>query len=1068
MSKFRPALAFLLAVSIFGLIQPVKILAQVVRVDATEDSSVNEEAKDSNMNSQSKLSVGVDLQGTAHNRAYSFVRFGSSLNLPPGTEISKANLVIYLEHATGLPTVALRISRITSNWHESILTWNTQPTFADGVTVSVNSTSETKKFDITDFVKYWKANPAKNFGIQIAGIINNQPYMRTFSDRSGRNLYLEITYYNPADRTPPTISNVKVDPSKTTARILWVTNKLLKEASVEYGLSATFGKKASAISTQSTSLQVNLTGLKTPAPYFYKIKSVDFAGNQTTKTGTFNTLGSADGPSVSPPKFTADSKNIFNSVVTKTSITNLQATEITYKSALITWDTNIPTNSRVDYGKGQRTLDKQKTSTALLTRHSVRIEGLSASTRYYYMVKSGAPNAQSATFPTGDPQVFVTGQPTAAQAAADAAAAAQMGREIGQEIAEDLSNLGNSFGTTQTPLVIYHPKVDDITPNSAVARWVTNKPATSEVFYWQPGFFAKSIGNTAHTTNHAITLSNLQPNSRYNYLFRSKTNQGESIISPDAYFISGFLNSSADPLAIQGLNNPIFTHTEIVFIWTTNKPADELLVLTDMVTNDAVSKEDHTFQTQHTQTFDPADLNPDSVYALKLTVKTEIGETKIVTSQFRSLTPLGSGTYPPVGSDTLPTLPEGQDQIFDGEEITESDQGFIDPNQIQETAGQEEPLITDQEPAAGASEPVVDTKPILTIPNGSVLSGIISRIPIIGKLLGADAGTDVSAPKPDLTKILLIVVVIILILVLLSKKRTPKVDAVPLETNKSETPPTVEPKPKKRNWLVIIILLILAVFFIQSLGFFLNPAMLLAPFMSQVLDKNLPTANKEVQTSSYIIKQTDNIPYSLNITGIGKATGESTIISDGVVIKPGSGFGWQGDWQVVQNTTSSGQFFNQINLKGFTSSGVSSNAKTKDLTMLLFSLEGVAVGSEFPLYIVRIGAYEEDISGPTQDVIFSLNNQIFGTGRIKPDSKTISRSSKGGLQVKAKLVESYGKDGALISYGGGMSSIAGQQGEAIEQIGKMAQADPTLKRIYDEMMAQSSAEIKLKIIPSGI
>lgn len=1310
MRKFWSTSAFLITFSILGLVKPANVWAQVAKFDATQDSSVNEEAKDFNMNSQPNLLVGVDQQGPANNQAYSFIKF-SPLSLPAGTAISKASLVMYLVSSTGLPTAELMISRVTSDWQESTLTWNNKPTSADGTPVSVNSTVGTKKFDITYIVRNWQNNPNQNFGIKIAPVITNQAHMRGFNNRSGRNLYIEVTYTNPADFTPPTISNVKVTPSKTTAQIHWATNELLKEASVEYGPTAGLGKKAFAVSTQSTALQVNLSGLKSSTLYSYKIKSIDFANNQMTKTGTFTTLGPADNPAASSIQFTTDQKTLSDLLtIAKTTITNLKATEITYKSALITWDTTLATDSRVEYGKSQRALDQQKSSTPLATKHSVRIDGLAANTRYYYLVKSKAPTVREASFPPGDPQIFVTKQPTAAEAAADA----QAGRDAGRQIAEDLGNLDFSFGmggsrpsgTTQPPqsgagttaasagtsLTIYDPRVTDITTNSAIARWVTNKTATTQVFYWRPGFYANSVGTTAHTTNHVITLPNLAPNTQYNYLLRSITNWGETIVSPEANFLTrSASNPSTSALSIESLAISNITSTGATFNWTTNKPADELLVLTDTVTSNTISRNDPTYQTQHIQTVN--NLSPGTVYSVKLTVKTQTGETRTTPGEFKtqdSFASSDSSTGETLPSDDGQALLDNQDQLPGGDEMPPDVGDFVDPDQIRETTT-EEPLIENQESATDTPESIPGS---LSISKDSVLGGIISRIPAISNLLKANN----SASKPDLAKIALIILVIILALILLSKKGTdkpaPKADTIPLKVNQPEISEKVKPtpetitenkKPKKKNWLVIIILLILGITLVQSLGFLINPAVLLAPFMSKFLDQKLPTAqsdasfsyvegtgpglsvkklgqnqwpqgsqgglfeigpagefknlaklslklekpipgftlgywypenkkwvriptirrsgstyegylthaslvtgstvqvsqssiennqsdgvagsgdfefrdpnlrrdwqqiktylatlqdrydrgiggnstdstwnliesilsrmssvvinhcrgqpsledrveflqvmalsqlygfdtvfqkfdtawntciplSKEVQTSSYIIKQTDKIPYSYNFTGIGKATGESTVISDGVVIKTGKEFGWQGDWQVVQNTSSSSQIFNQLNLGGLTSSGVNSTAKTKDLTMLLFSLEGVAAGSEFPLYIVRIGDYEEDISGPTQDLIFALNNKVFGTGRIKPDSKTIS--SKGGLQVKAKLIESYGKDGALISYGqGGMDSIGGQQGEAVKQIGQMAAGNPALKQLYDEMMTQSSGEIKLKIIPSGL
>lgn len=86
---------------------------------------------------------------------------------------------------------------------------------------------------------------------------------------------------------------------------------------------------------------------------------------------------------------------------------NVQATNITDSSATITWTTNEPATSRVDYGL-DATYGSTVADSTLVTAHSLTLIGLSASTTYHYQVASadGAGNSASSgdlTFTTSAP-----------------------------------------------------------------------------------------------------------------------------------------------------------------------------------------------------------------------------------------------------------------------------------------------------------------------------------------------------------------------------------------------------------------------------------------------------------------------------------------------------------------------------------------------------------------------------------------------------------------------------------------------------------------------------------------
>lgn len=94
--------------------------------------------------------------------------------------------------------------------------------------------------------------------------------------------------------------------------------------------------------------------------------------------------------------------NIVDNGSTQLVISNIQVTNVTKTSATITWDTNLPANSRViydtvshsdisnasgpDYGYANSTATFD--NSPKVTSHSVNLTGLSANTKYYFRVIS--------------------------------------------------------------------------------------------------------------------------------------------------------------------------------------------------------------------------------------------------------------------------------------------------------------------------------------------------------------------------------------------------------------------------------------------------------------------------------------------------------------------------------------------------------------------------------------------------------------------------------------------------------------------------------------------------------
>ena len=85
-------------------------------------------------------------------------------------------------------------------------------------------------------------------------------------------------------------------------------------------------------------------------------------------------------------------------------ISGLTATPNTDGTATVSWTTDEPATSRVDYGTSPGALDLNATEPGLTTSHSVELTGLEANTTYHYRVTSTDADGNAATSPqSADP-----------------------------------------------------------------------------------------------------------------------------------------------------------------------------------------------------------------------------------------------------------------------------------------------------------------------------------------------------------------------------------------------------------------------------------------------------------------------------------------------------------------------------------------------------------------------------------------------------------------------------------------------------------------------------------------
>ncbi len=434
------------------------------------------------------------------------------------------------------------------------------------------------------------------------GLVQDTEYYCMIYTRDISQNYKWITIdvgdrFSTLDPTAPVISNVSAGIGANTATITWDTNEPA-DTQVEFGTTIAYGSSTTLDATDTTSHSAVITGLIPNTLYHYRVLSRDTENNLTV-SGDYNvTIPDPDAPTIS----------------------NVLHTSVTNNSATITWDTNEPADTQVEFG----TTDSYGNTTTLLPSfvesHTYALSGLMSGINYHYRVLSRDSANNSAisgdyTFATSDSTppnisgVVVSGI-TSNNANIfwitdeDATGQIHYGETNGygysttldgtfnqthnHEITSNLSantlyhyqlvsrdNLGNEQtyeGTFTTNADIVAPEISDVTATILVSgnvniSWTTNEPADTQIDYGDSPAYGNTITDVALTTSHSKEISGLDENITYHYLVKSRDAAGNLATSIN-YF---FLIPDEDAPEITDINVTIFSATSADVTWTTNE-----------------------------------------------------------------------------------------------------------------------------------------------------------------------------------------------------------------------------------------------------------------------------------------------------------------------------------------------------------------------------------------------------------------------------------------------------------------------------------------------------------------
>ncbi|MEM2947066.1 MAG: fibronectin type III domain-containing protein [Candidatus Bathyarchaeia archaeon] len=284
------------------------------------------------------------------------------------------------------------------------------------------------------------------------------------------------------DTTPPIIFNLQViNITQTSATVTWLTDEA-STTYVDYGLTNSYELGTVAGISFTTIHSVDLTGLSPDTVYHFRVRSADFWGNEAVSSDqTFRTLAL---PDTIPPI-----------------ISNIEVIDITENSATITWQTNEPATSVVQYGLTTAYELGTLELSDLVLSHSIPLSGLTADTLYHFRVSSTDAAGNTAT---SDDQTFRT--------------IAVLPLDI-------------------TPPVISNILVINITETSAEVTWQTDEPANSVLRYGlTTAYELGTITLGELVTSHSIPLYSLTPNTLYHFKVSSTDAAGNTATSTDRTF----------------------------------------------------------------------------------------------------------------------------------------------------------------------------------------------------------------------------------------------------------------------------------------------------------------------------------------------------------------------------------------------------------------------------------------------------------------------------------------------------------------------------------------------------
>jgi len=294
-----------------------------------------------------------------------------------------------------------------------------------------------------------------------------------------------------------------------------------------------------------------MLGLTEGTKYYFYVKSTDSDGN------------------------TAYDKNVVDGVIEYYTFTTGQDTtppvisdisaSVSTSTAIITWETNELANSRVDYGT-TTSYGNTVTSSDLTIDHVINLSGLEPSTVYHYRVISSDANSNNSA---STDYTFTTQTPD-------------------DTVSPNITNVA----------------VSSINLTSVVITWSTDENSNSIVDYGETTSLGQIAGNLDDsTTNHSVTLTNLNASTTYYFQVRSQDLAGNTATNNNSgNYYSFVTQKDTTAPTISNVSVSTVSDTKATITWTTNELSTSQVIYGTTDSYGSQTTEDTTLTYQHSVT----------------------------------------------------------------------------------------------------------------------------------------------------------------------------------------------------------------------------------------------------------------------------------------------------------------------------------------------------------------------------------------------------------------------------------------------------------------------------------
>ncbi len=565
-------------------------------------------------------SHSVSLSGLAQNTTYNLqVRAGDAVN-NTSSYTAGSNFT-----TTGGPIIT-SISAGSLTDSTATITWNTS-TSSDSYVYYSTSSSLTNPSTAGSAALVAVSGATYPHSVVLSSLSTNTLYyyyVKSTDSNSDSTTATSSSPYNSftttIDTSGPTLSSISAPVTSSNAAVItWKTNEL-STSQVEYGTTAgtesgSYSKTTTlnstptifhivTLSADTTNTASGTNGLVKNTAYYYRVKSVDSAGNATTSSeNTFSTI--EDGAVTLVTNSGGGGSSNVQLDTSPPTISSVTVDKITPFGATINFKTNEETMGTIAYGESTNYEDNTG-DFAWTTSHSIAIKRLRMGTAYHFSAKAVDKGGNSTV--SAD-QIINTNN-----LAQDLGNLKLLDRTSSDDIQAKIDDLIESALPSLNPPFIEKPDITDVSENSATIIWKTNVKSFGSVAYGIDSEYATS-GYTAENTEsnsvkktlHNVTLSNLKPNTKYHYSVKSYVFKQVPGQSEDLTFITKAAKVQAQ---IQDKKKDSFHVT-----WSTDVPSSSIVQYRKLGSPSYNKITDETLSTYHDVLV--KDLTPATTYEVK-------------------------------------------------------------------------------------------------------------------------------------------------------------------------------------------------------------------------------------------------------------------------------------------------------------------------------------------------------------------------------------------------------------------------------------------------------------------